>query len=80
MNDNAESNIAFNRVAAAGYAPLQGSFNTWGHAEILNNPNDNAFTTRIDWIMTNSPSIRMRSSRLLNTFANGLWASDHGGV
>jgi len=80
VNDNAESNIAFNRLTAAGYLPLQGSFNTWGHAEILNNPNDNTFIRRIDWIMTNSPSIRMKSSRLLNRFANGLWASDHGGV
>jgi endonuclease/exonuclease/phosphatase family metal-dependent hydrolase len=80
VNDNPESNIAFNRLAAAGYVPLQGSFNTWGHAEILNNPNDNTFTERIDWIMTNSPSITMRSSRLVNAFAKGLWGSDHGGV
>ncbi len=80
VNDNAESNIAFNRLAAAGYTPVTGSFNTYGHAEILNNPNDNTFTKRIDWIMTNSPSITLRSSRLVNAFANGLWGSDHGGI
>jgi hypothetical protein len=75
-----DSNIAYNRIAAAGFAPLKGSFNTFGHAEILNNPNDNTFTEEIDWILTNSPSIRMTKSFLLNRFANGLWTSDHGGV
>ncbi len=79
-NADSSSNIAFNRIAAAGFTGLTGPANTFGHAEILNNPNDNTFTKRIDWIMTNSPSIRMKSSFVLNKFANGLWASDHGGV
>ena len=79
-NGDDSSNIAYNRLAAAGYVPLTGPANTDGHAEILNNPNDNTFAKRIDWILTNSPSITMRSSRVLNTFANGLWGSDHGGV
>jgi hypothetical protein len=80
VNDNSESNIAFNRIAAAGFSPVSGPGLTHGHQAILNNPNDNTFTKRIDWIMTNSPSIRMRKSFVLNRFANGLWASDHGGV
>jgi endonuclease/exonuclease/phosphatase family metal-dependent hydrolase len=81
-NPNADSisNVAFNRIAAAGFAGLTAPANTDGHAEILNNPNDNAFTKRIDWILTNSPSIRMKKSFVLNKFANGLWGSDHGGV
>jgi endonuclease/exonuclease/phosphatase family metal-dependent hydrolase len=80
VNDAPESNIAFNLLVNSGYTPLQGAFNTYGHGEILNNPNDNSFTKRIDWIMTNSRSITLRSSKLLNTFANGLWQSDHAGV
>jgi hypothetical protein len=79
-NADSSSNIAFNRIAAAGFTALTGPANTSGHAEILNNRNDNTFTKRIDWILTNNPSIRMKSSRVLNSFANGLWASDHGGV
>jgi endonuclease/exonuclease/phosphatase family metal-dependent hydrolase len=79
-NADSSSNIAFNRIAAAGFTALTGPANTSGHAEILNNPNDNTFTKRIDWILTNNPSIRMKSSRVLNRFANGLWGSDHGGV
>lgn len=79
-NADSESNIAFNRIAAAGFTGLTGPANTYGHAAILNNPNDNTFTKRIDWILTNSPSIRMKSSFVLNKFANGLWGSDHGGV
>jgi endonuclease/exonuclease/phosphatase family metal-dependent hydrolase len=80
VNDFTESNIAFNRLTAGGYVPVSAPANTWGHAEILNNPNDNTFTKRIDWIMTNSPSITMKSSSVFNSFANGLWGSDHGGV
>jgi endonuclease/exonuclease/phosphatase family metal-dependent hydrolase len=79
-NADSSSNIAFNRSAAAGFSPVSGPGLTSGHAEILNNPNDNTFTKRLDWILTNNPSIRMSSSRVLNRFANGLWASDHGGV
>lgn len=79
-NADSSSNIAFNRIAAAGFTGLTGPGNTSGHAEILNNPNDNTFTKRIDWIMTNSPSIRVKRSFVLNKFANGLWGSDHGGV
>jgi endonuclease/exonuclease/phosphatase family metal-dependent hydrolase len=79
-NADSSSNIAFNRIAAAGFSPVSGPGLTSGHAEILNNPNDNTFTKRLDWILTNNPSIRMSSSRVLNRFANGLWASDHGGV
>jgi len=80
VNDVSESNIAYNRLAAAGFTPLTGPANTYGHSEILNNPNNNTFTKRIDWILTNTPSITMRSSIVLNQFANGLWGSDHGGV
>ncbi len=79
-NADEVSNIAFNRIAAAGFTGLTGPANTDGHAEILNNPNDNTFTKRIDWILTNNPSIRMKKSFVLNKFANGLWGSDHGGV
>lgn len=71
---------AYNEVAAGGYASLSGPGNTSGHAEILNNPGDNNLTSRIDHILTNSPGVSLRSSRVLNPFANGLWASDHAGV
>ncbi|MFL5906807.1 MAG: hypothetical protein ACJ75Z_04325 [Solirubrobacterales bacterium] len=80
VNDAESSNIAFNKFTTAGFKPLTGPFNTWGHGEILNKPNDNTFTERIDWIMTNSPLITMRNSIPLNTFASGLWGSDHAGV
>jgi endonuclease/exonuclease/phosphatase family metal-dependent hydrolase len=78
--DPGAGGTAYNTIAATGFAPLTGPSNTYGHAEILNNPNDNTFTKRIDWILTNNPSIRMKSSFVLNKFANGLWGSDHGGV
>jgi endonuclease/exonuclease/phosphatase family metal-dependent hydrolase len=77
---DSSSNIAYNRLAAAGFASLTGPAPTDGHAEVLNNPGDNSLTKRIDHILTNSPSIRMKSSLVLNTFANGLWGSDHAGV
>ena len=60
--------------------PLTGPANTDGHAEILNNPNDNTFTKRIDWILTNESEHHDAQLAVLNKFANGLWASDHGGV
>jgi endonuclease/exonuclease/phosphatase family metal-dependent hydrolase len=83
--DPGAGGTAYNRIAAGGFAPLTGPGNTYGHAQmvgssLLNNPNDNTFTKRIDWILTNNPSIRMKSSFVLNKFANGLWGSDHGGV
>ena len=77
---DSSSNIAYNRIAAAGFSPVSGPGLTDGHAELLNNPNDNTFTKRLDWILTNSPRIRMVKSFVLNRFANGLWQSDHGGV
>ena len=78
--DNA-SNIAYNRLAAAGFSSLTSlSTPTDGHAELLTDPNDNTLTKHIDHILTNSSSISLKSSLLLNTFANGLWQSDHAGV
>jgi endonuclease/exonuclease/phosphatase family metal-dependent hydrolase len=74
------SNIAYNRIAAAGFRSLTGPAPTDGHSEILNNPGDNSLTKRIDHILTNSAAITMKSSLILNRFANGLWGSDHAGV
>ncbi len=36
--------------------------------------------SRIDHILTNSPSITLGSSVVLDGIGGGLWASDHGGV
>jgi endonuclease/exonuclease/phosphatase family metal-dependent hydrolase len=83
-NGDQNSNIAFNRIAAAGFSSLTSPAPTSGpgppYREILNNPAESGFTFAIDHIMTNNPSITMKRSFVLNKFANGLWASDHGGV
>jgi endonuclease/exonuclease/phosphatase family metal-dependent hydrolase len=83
---DSDSNIAYNRIAAAGFrsltgpAPTAGLNSATGHTEILNNPGATNLTRRIDHILTNSAGITMKSSRILDTFANGLWGSDHAGV
>ena len=78
-----DSPDAYNRVVNAGFKPLSGPSPTYGHgvpSGLLNNSADNVFFERIDYILTNSPSITLGSTTVLNQFANGLWASDHGGV
>jgi len=85
-NGDSDSNIAYNRIAAAGFrsltgpAPTAGLNSATGHTEILNNPGATDLTRRIDHILTNSSSINMKSSLILDTFAHGLWGSDHAGV
>jgi endonuclease/exonuclease/phosphatase family metal-dependent hydrolase len=81
-----DSNIAYNRIAAAGFksltgpAPTAGLNSATGHTEILNNPGATNLTRRIDHILTNSASINVTHSQLLDRFVNGLWQSDHAGV
>jgi endonuclease/exonuclease/phosphatase family metal-dependent hydrolase len=79
-NTDDASNVAYNRIAAAGYRSVQPLVPTWGHSQILNNPGDNNLTKKIDWILTNNPAISAKRTLFLNRFANGLWTSDHAGV
>jgi endonuclease/exonuclease/phosphatase family metal-dependent hydrolase len=81
-----DSNIAYNRIAAAGFrsltspTPTAGASSATGHTEILTNPGATNLTRRIDHILTNSPSINATRSLLLDRFVSGLWQSDHAGV
>jgi endonuclease/exonuclease/phosphatase family metal-dependent hydrolase len=78
------SNIAINRLFAAGFQPVQPPGFSGGHGtaqqDVLNDLSNLLDNGRIDHILTNSPSIRFRSGTILDGQIAGLWASDHGGV
>jgi endonuclease/exonuclease/phosphatase family metal-dependent hydrolase len=85
------SNVAYNRLVAAGFRSLTGPAPTFGHGELLNdlgNLIDNDVVpadplddpVRIDHILTNSSSIGLASSVRLDPLGGGLWASDHAGL
>ena len=74
------SNIAINRLFAAGFRPVQAPGFSGGHGELLSDLSNLLSDGRIDHILTNSPSIRFRSGLVLDPIGGGLWASDHGGV
>jgi endonuclease/exonuclease/phosphatase family metal-dependent hydrolase len=74
------SNIAINRLFAAGFFPVQVPGFSAGHGELLNDLSNTLDNGRIDHVLTNSPSIRLRGGVILDGQIGGLWASDHGGV
>jgi endonuclease/exonuclease/phosphatase family metal-dependent hydrolase len=74
------SRIAIDRLFAAGFFPVQVPGFTGGHGELLNDLSNTLDNGRIDHILTNSPSIRLRGGAILDGQIGGLWASDHGGV
>lgn len=75
-----ESPIAYQRLAAAGFRSLTNPSFTSGHGQLLNDLTDTLQESRIDHLLTNSPSIRLGSSVVFDPVVGGLWASDHGGV
>jgi endonuclease/exonuclease/phosphatase family metal-dependent hydrolase len=77
---NGSSPGAYNAVANGGFRSLTGPQLTSGHGELLNDTSNTLDGSRIDHILTNSPGIVGLSSQVIDTFANGLWNSDHGGV
>jgi hypothetical protein len=79
-NGDGGSKIAYDRLAAAGFRSLTGLAPTGGHGELLSDLSNLLNDGRIDHILTNSPSISMASSVVLDGIGGGLWASDHGGV
>jgi endonuclease/exonuclease/phosphatase family metal-dependent hydrolase len=86
-NGDADSNIAYNRLVAAGFRSLSGSAATFGHTtgapafqDVLNDLSKLANDNRIDHILTNSPSITAASVARLDGQGGGLWASDHAGL
>ncbi len=81
LDADGASDIAYSRLTAAGFRIVsQPSSTTWGHGELLNDLSDQANERLIDYILTNSPSIRLASSNVLDPVGGGLWASDHRGV
>ena len=81
------SKIAYDRLIAAGFRSLSGPGLTGGHTtgaptfqDVLTDLSNVLDNGRIDHILTNSPSITLRSSVVLDPIGGGLWASDHGGV
>jgi endonuclease/exonuclease/phosphatase family metal-dependent hydrolase len=74
------SNIAINRLFAAGFRSLSGPGLTGGHGELLTDLSNVLDGGRIDHVLTNSPSITLASTTVLDPIGGGLWASDHGGV
>lgn len=79
-SSNPEGPPAYNRLAAAGFRSLTGPALTSGHGELLSDTSNVLDNSRIDHILTNSTSITLFKSSVVDTFANGLWNSDHGGV
>jgi hypothetical protein len=74
------SKIAIDRLLAAGFRALSGPAPTGGHGELLSDLGNLLGDGRIDHILTNSPSITLGSTTVLDGIGGGLWASDHGGV
>jgi hypothetical protein len=79
-NGDGGSNIAINRLFAAGFFPVQVPGFSGGHGELLNDLSNILDDGRIDHILTNNPRIRLRGGVILDGQIGGLWASDHGGV
>jgi hypothetical protein len=79
-NGDGGSNIAYNRLTAAGFLSLSGPGLTGGHGELLSDLSNLLDDGRIDHILTNGPSVKLASSVVLDGVGGGLWASDHGGV
>jgi Endonuclease/Exonuclease/phosphatase family len=79
-NGDGGSNIAINRLFAAGLMPIQAPGFSGGHGELLNDLSNTLDNGRIDHILTNDPLIQFRSGLILDSVGGGLWASDHGGV
>jgi endonuclease/exonuclease/phosphatase family metal-dependent hydrolase len=77
---NGASPDAYNAVAAGGFRSLTGPALTSGHGELLNDATNTLDSSRIDHILTNSDLVKGLKSQVIDTFANGLWNSDHGGV
>jgi endonuclease/exonuclease/phosphatase family protein len=79
-NGDGGSNIAYDRLTAAGFLSLSGPGLTGGHGELLSDLSNLLDDGRIDHILTNGPSVKLASSVVLDGVGGGLWASDHGGV
>jgi hypothetical protein len=79
---NPEGPPAYNRLAAAGFSSLTGPALTSGHGELLSDKSNVLDNSRIDHILTNAAGLIKAAggSQVIDTFANGLWNSDHGGV
>jgi endonuclease/exonuclease/phosphatase family metal-dependent hydrolase len=71
--------LAFNVLTAGGFASRTTTPNSCCYDDIAN-PNSPGLDHQVDHVMTNDPSILLRSSFITTTFSNGLWSSDHAGV
>jgi endonuclease/exonuclease/phosphatase family metal-dependent hydrolase len=82
-NGDGGSNIAINRLLNGGFSFVtQTGLTTGGHGELLSDQSNTLGDGWIDHILTNNPGAikRKGSAQVIDTFANGLWNSDHGGV
>jgi endonuclease/exonuclease/phosphatase family metal-dependent hydrolase len=82
-NGDGGSKIAIDRLLAAGFGFVtQTGLTTGGHGELLSDQGNTLGDGWIDHVLTNNPAKIKRSgnAQVIDTFANGLWNSDHGGV
>jgi hypothetical protein len=72
--------LAFQAILNGGFLRLTNTpISCCYQGDLLNQPGD-TLDHQVDQIVTNSPGIKMKSSSIATTFANGLWSSDHAGV
>lgn len=75
-----DSPLAIQNLYDGGFFGLSGGGITFGHGELLSDLTNVLDNSRIDHIMTNDPRVAVKGRRVIDTFANSLWNSDHGGV
>ena len=81
----ADDGAAFGIIASAGFVDSGNTVNTFGHnADLLDFPS-NAFTERIDHVMTRPGAVGLLTNKVVGTdpanrTPGGLWPSDHGGL
>ncbi|CAN5523999.1 hypothetical protein BH20ACT15_BH20ACT15_06750 [soil metagenome] len=75
-----DSPLAIQNLYQGGFFGLSGGGITFGHGELLSDLSNVLDNSRIDHIMANDPRIAIKGRQVVDTYANSLWNSDHGGL